>query len=87
VSIASAFFVDYSCSSKSTVCDVRSHAISFKNRAVLAVVALFFFFSNVGTNFGIANLDFFDGCGSLDGCGEGGSLAGGIDSGSPRGRR
>jgi hypothetical protein len=64
---------------------VRSHAISFKNRAVLAVVALFFFFLNVDTNFGIENLDFFDDRGSLDGCGEGGSLAGGIDSGSPGG--
>jgi hypothetical protein len=39
----------------------------------------------VDTNFGIGNLDFFDGHGSLDVCGEGGSLAGGVDSGSPRG--
>ena len=82
---ASAFFADSSCSAKRTVCDVRSRAIPFKNRAVPAVVALLFFFSNVDTNFGIGNLDFFDGRESLDGCGEGGSLAGGVDSGSPRG--
>jgi hypothetical protein len=52
---------------------------------VLAIVALFFFFSNMDNNFGIGNLDFFDGRESLDGYGEGGSLAGGVDSGSPRG--
>jgi hypothetical protein len=51
---------------------------------VPAVVVLLFFFSNVDTNFGIENLGFFDGSGSLDVCGEGGSLAGGVDSGSPR---
>jgi hypothetical protein len=85
VAIASAFFANSSCSVKSTVCDVRSHAIPFKNRVVPAVVALLFFFSNVDTNFGIANLDFFYGRGSLDGCGEGGSLAGGVDNGSLRG--
>jgi hypothetical protein len=78
-------FVDSSCSAKSIVCDMRSHAIPLKNRVVPAVVALLFFFSNVDTNFGIGNLDFFDGRGSLDGCGEGGSFAGGVDSGSPRG--
>jgi hypothetical protein len=53
-------------------------------RTVPAVVVLLFFFSNVDTNFGIENLGFFDGSGSLDVCGEGGSLAGGVDSGSPR---
>jgi hypothetical protein len=41
---------------------------------VPAVVALLFFFSNVDTNFGIGNLDFFDGRGSLDGCRECGSI-------------
>jgi hypothetical protein len=39
-----------------------------------AVVALLFFFSNVDTNFGIGNLDFFDCRESLDGCGEGGGV-------------
>jgi hypothetical protein len=82
--IASAFFADFSCSARSTVCDVRLHEIPDKKLVVLEVVALLFFFSNVETNFGIENLDFFDGCGSLYGCGKGGSLAGGIDSGSPR---
>jgi hypothetical protein len=43
------------------------------------------FFSYGDTNFGIENLDFFDGRGSINGCEEGGSLAGGINSGSPRG--
>jgi hypothetical protein len=56
-----------------------------KNRVVPALVALLFFFSYGDTNFGIENLDFFDGCGSLDGCGEGGSLASGVDTESPRG--
>jgi hypothetical protein len=82
--IASVFFAG-SCSTKSIICDLRLHAIPDKNRAVPAVVALIFFFSNGDTNFGTENLDFFDGCGSLDGCGEGVSLAGGVDSGSPRG--
>jgi hypothetical protein len=50
-----------------------------------ALVALLFFFSYGDTNFGIENLGFFDGCGSIDGCGEGRFLDGGIDSGSPRG--
>jgi hypothetical protein len=49
---------------------------------VPAVVALLFFFSYGCTNFGIENLDFFGDRGSLDGCGEGGFLTGGIDSGS-----
>jgi hypothetical protein len=85
MTIASSSFVDSSCSTKSTVCDVRLCPTPFKNRAVPAVVVLLFFFSNVDTNFVIDNLYFFGGCGSLDGCGDGGSLAGGVDSGSPRG--
>jgi hypothetical protein len=61
---------------------VRLLAIPNKNRVVPAVVALLFFFSYGCTNFGIENLDFFGDRGSLDGCGEGGFLTGGIDSGS-----
>jgi hypothetical protein len=57
-----------------TLCDVRSCAIPFKNRAVPEVVALLFFFSSVDTNFGIGNLDFFDCRESLEGCGEGGGV-------------
>jgi hypothetical protein len=51
---------------------------------VPAVVVFVFLFSKGETNFAIENLGFFDGCGSLDGYGEGRSLAGGVDSGSPR---
>jgi hypothetical protein len=79
------FSADSSRSAKSIVCDMRSRAIPFKNRVVPAVVVLLLFFSNVDTNFAIGNLDFFDGHGSLDVCGEGGSLATGVDNGSPRG--
>ena len=54
-----------------------------------AVVALLFFFSNVDTNFGRGNLDFFDCRESLDGCGEGGGVlnvdACGGDGGLERG--
>jgi hypothetical protein len=53
---------------------MRSRAIPFKNRDVPAVVALLFVFSNVDTNFGTGNLDFFDCRESLDGCGEGGGV-------------
>jgi hypothetical protein len=63
---------------------VRSRAIPFKNQVVRAVVALLFFFLKRGHQF-LGNLDFFDGRGSLDGYGKGGSVTGGIDSGSPRG--
>jgi hypothetical protein len=77
--IASALFADFSCSAKSTLCDVRLHAIPDKNLIMPALVALLFFFLYGDTNFGIENLGFFHGCGSIDGCGEGRSLDGGID--------
>jgi hypothetical protein len=64
---------------------MRPHAIPDKNLIVIAVVVLFFFFSNKETIFGAESLELFDGLGSLDGCGEGGSLASGVDSGSLRG--
>jgi hypothetical protein len=68
------------------VYDVRLRPIPFKKRVVPAVDLLLFFFSNGDTNFGIETLDFFDGRGSLDGCGEGGSLKGDVcggDGGPP----
>jgi hypothetical protein len=87
--IALAFSADSSCSAKSTVRELRSRPIPFKNRAVPAVVALLFFFSNVDTNFGRGNLYFFDCRESLDGCGEGGGVlnvdACGGDGGLERG--
>jgi hypothetical protein len=56
---------------------------------VPAVIASLFFFSNVDTNFGTGNLDFFDFRESLDGYGEGGGVlnvdACGGDGGLERG--
>jgi hypothetical protein len=63
---------------------LRLYAIPDKNQVVAAIIDLLFFFSCMDTNFGIENLDFFDGRGSIDGRGEGGSLASGIDM-SPSG--